>query len=131
MKINKFSTGCLLWKAKSPQVMESDLIGIFKIGSLFIFNDGSKKMEISWKLSFKNKQEEIVYNELSLTRFNYFSLGDIEKDFKDMEYFLANSIADIQQNLLIRHENLLFPEYDLSAITCYVLEKIILDENYI
>jgi hypothetical protein len=80
-------------------------------------------------LSFKNKREEIVYNELSLTRFNYFSLGDIEKDFKDMEYFLANSIADIQQNLLITHENLIFPEFDLREITCHVLEKIIQAEN--
>lgn len=129
MKINKFTTGCLLSKVKSPQIMEKDLLGIFKIGSLAITKDENRKMEISWRLVFINKRKEVVYNELSVTRFSYFSLGDIENDFQDMEYFLANSIADIQQSLLLRQDNLIFPKFDLQEITCHILEKIIRDEN--
>jgi hypothetical protein len=127
MKFNNSETRYLEFYCASPGIDE-EVSGTSKFMFKIIEKEGCKTFSIKWRLYFINDFGKEVYIETTETRFNYSSLGKIEKDFRDLKIFLGNFVWSVYKNLLNKNDRLLFPEVNLETLTCRILEKIIVNE---
>jgi hypothetical protein len=127
MKFNNSETRYLEFYCAPPDIQE-ETNGTSKFMFKIIEKGGCKTFSIKWRLYFINDFGKEVYIETTETRFNYFSLGNIENDFRDLKIFLGNFVLGIFKNLASKNEQLFFPEINLESLACKVLVTIIMNE---